>query len=226
MSGIALLTQSVKEAVSFVKSQPAEWTAKINSLKSSADSQIKASASAMESATIAYYNGDTHNKSSLGAKSSSTNPHESGWIAVPNKGGNHIFHPNENDLIKVHFRGAFAFEPGYYEKPTSYAKDWSRTSMQFIYANDSATSEEINDLIEEQGLTLNNAGGWWYGVISYKTVGVKVSGKAAASRLYVRFVNRSVVSGNHPQDIIRFGGNSSFSVNHIEYIPALKFKKV
>lgn len=227
MSGLALLTKSVQSVLEYVRNKPVEWDAKVKDIEKKAKASMTLATGPTTDQTVMYYDGSLHSKNSLGAVSSATNPHESAWVHVPNTDSHHSY-PKNNVLVQVFLKQSAKSYPGYYEKPEKYKKDWSVSCMQFVYARDASTSEEINKEIDRLGLEplLHRSGGWWNGVSSVHTTFVPVAGHHPYSRLFVRFINQSVVSGRHPQDIVNFGGNSSFKVDRVVSHNLLKFKKV
>ncbi|ESP95475.1 MULTISPECIES: hypothetical protein [Pseudoalteromonas] len=183
---------------------------------------------------INYYDRKLHSKTSLiegsGLTADPNDETRSNWILVPQGGswtGYHTY-PAAKAMTKLHTVAGYSYSPGYSESPVQYTTDWSRTYMQFILTNHSATSEQINDNIASQGVDVNRSltGGWWNGSIVKDIPCMSISGLHPYSCLFVRLVN--VVSdgvtepeGLQPQNILQFGGNCNFSIDRAVNYPRI-----
>jgi hypothetical protein len=117
--------------------------------------------------------------------------------------------------------------PGYYESPVRYAVDQSITFGQFVFANMTATSAEINSRIEALKLPpLPNFGGWNEASSTRVIPVLQVPGKHPYSCLFVRFVNLPYLPGSTAQAVNTFGGPTSFSINTAEYFPGINYTDV
>ncbi|KID58265.1 hypothetical protein JF50_06190 [Pseudoalteromonas luteoviolacea] len=183
---------------------------------------------------INYYDRKVHSKSTLiqdnGLVADPNDETRSIWIKVPNGGGTSGYntYPAAKALTKVHTVSGYSYSPGYYETPEKYVADWSRTYMQFILTNESATSEQINDNIASQGVDIHQSqmGGWWNGSLVKDIPCMNIAGLHPYSCLFARLVN--VVSDGVsnpqsllPQNILQFGGNSYFSIDRVVNYPKI-----
>ena len=189
----------------------------------SLENEVKASAKTLLTPITAYYDGLTHSKESMAIEADPTDATLSLWKPVPDSSMSYHFYPTPGKLLIVNQRYAHSLNPGYYENP-QYDTDHSRTYMQFVYANDSATSEEINELLTDANIVLPLSGFGSDRVSSYNSTAVKVADKHPYSRLFVRFVNRPARPGDEPQEITQFGGNSSFSIDSVRHYQEIDFQ--
>lgn len=167
-------------------------------------------------------------KDTAGIEADPADPTKSKWLPVPKPttsahvGGRTSL--GHKTMLSLDY--AISTAPGHWENP-QYSNDVSRTYMQFVVSN-VADSDQINALIESEGIDIDAAGtgglivnsgllgGWNSGSWAYEIP--CLSGTYSA--LYVRFVNRyyddvSVV--NHPstQSILTHGGNNGFRPNRL-----------
>jgi len=134
--------------------------------------------------TTAFYDGGVHTKSSLNIEADPSDNTKSKWIKVPNN-GSHLIYPVQGKLMLVNMRKCYAYEPGHYESPP-YSNDTSMSKMQFIYANNSANSDEINAALASDSINLFLYGAWSERVTTITTCAVLIAGKHPYSRLWVR----------------------------------------
>lgn len=173
--------------------------------------------------TMRYGNMD-HNKNELLANNKgnvSPDPSRSKWMRcgtnVDSKSRGYF---TEGELVVVCLDRAISYPPGYYENP-QYSSDWSATYMQFVIANESATSEEIDSRLEALAITPEYAGSWSDHSNRVRTTAVNVPSLHPYSQLFVRFSNLVGYDpqGRAPQDILMFGGPGIFAIDHVAAYP-------
>lgn len=119
----------------------------------------------------------------------------------------------EGNLVIVHLDRAVSAPPGY----PLYLTDWSTTYMQFVIANESATSDAIDARLGALGITPDFVGVWSNNADSIRTTAVRVPGEHPYSQLFVRYVNRNTYDPQKrkPQNILNFGGAGLFAIDHV-----------
>ncbi|MCF2910096.1 hypothetical protein L1285_17415 [Pseudoalteromonas sp. DL2-H2.2] len=212
------LTQTVTGKMSAINATVASAEARMDQ----AIANLAASHSDMR---INYYDGVAHSKTSLEIEADPDQPHMSKWKLVPVSGIGYHQYPVLGALTKVHLKNGYSYEPGYYESPTQYASDWSRSSIQFVLTNKHASSEQINAELERQGKTPLITGGWNSNAKMLTIPFVGIADLHPYTRLFVRFVNlrsTQVSSDKALQNIVEFGGNATFAVDRVVNYPHIK----
>ena len=127
-------------------------------------------------------------------------------------------------ITKIHTTRCHSYAPGHSESPEQYQNDWSITYMQFVLANDAATSEQIDQRLAERNinmLTDNRVGGWWDGSAVRTIHNVKIRDLHPYTRLHARFVNKTFSGTAEPQSILEFGGNCTFAIDRVVNHPRI-----
>ncbi|MCO7190220.1 MULTISPECIES: hypothetical protein [unclassified Pseudoalteromonas] len=172
---------------------------------------------------INYYDRLVHSKSSLEIQAEEGQEHISKWKKVPVTTGCYQY-PSVGSLTRAHFTNSYMKEPGYYEKPVQYDQDWSVTQMQFVLANEKATSEQINQMLDEQGSVLLKTG-YWDATPRMLTIPcISISGLHPYLVLFVRFINSNSTQISDPrplQNITQFG-YATFAVDRVVNYPHIK----
>ncbi|MBQ4814023.1 hypothetical protein A7985_22500 [Pseudoalteromonas luteoviolacea] len=232
------LTSTVVDKMGTIDAALTNAQAGVNTAISTADSRISQAilnlAQSHADMRINYYDRKVHTKDTLvqdnALVADPNDESKSIWVRVPNGGDWSGFHtyPAANKMTKVHTVAGYSYSPGYSESPVQYARDWSRTYMQFILTNSEATSEQINENIASQGVDINVSltGGWWNGSSVRDIPSMQISGLHTYSSLFVRLVN--VVSDGvsepgdkQPQNIIQFGGSCNFAIDRVVNYPRI-----
>lgn len=146
------------------------------------------------------------------------------WFVVPTTSRGYHTYPNESGLTKIHTTRCHSYAPGHSESPEQYQNDWSITYMQFVLANDAATSEQIDQRLAERNinmLTDNRVGGWWDGSAVRTIHNVKIRDLHPYTRLHARFVNKTFRGTAEPQSILEFGGNCTFAIDRVVNHPRI-----
>jgi hypothetical protein len=163
---------------------------------------------------ISYYDKHLFSKSSFNVKPEKGKEYRSEWQIVPTNSLGYLMYPREGGETIIYLVNDYTYSPGYYETP-KYQKNWSRSQLQFVLANQSATSEQINKRLEELSISPEKIGGWWSGSATGKAQSVRIKGLHPYSRLFVRFTNISNRNDKSPQNIKTFGSNSTFAVDKV-----------
>jgi len=232
------LTSTVVNKMGAIDTALANAQTEVNTAITTADSRISQAvlnlAQSHADMRINYYDRKVHTKDTLvqdhGLIADPNDETKSIWIKVPTGGDWSGFHTYAaaSRMTKLHTVAGYSYSPGYSESPDKYARDWSRTYMQFILTNTEATSEQINENITSQGVDINisNTGGWWNGSSVRDIPSMQISGVHAYSCLFVRLVN--VVSdgvtdptGKQPQNILQFGGSCNFAIDRVVNYPRI-----
>lgn len=165
------------------------------------------------------YDNALHSKTSLKPEIDPDDDTRTKWMPVPIQSASGVyFYPSEGALTFVYTTFCQTTQPGHYEDP-QYSKDVSATNTQFVFANASANSEQINARLEALGRQPQKCGGWWSGTRVYRAEAVRVPDLHPYSRLFMRFVNRGARSGDVPQNVLKYGGNASFAVHKVLQYP-------
>ncbi len=128
----------------------------------------------------------------------------------------------EGCSVNVDTSICYRYYAGYYETP-QYATDKCSSIWQFVVANSSATSEQINQRLKDTGLRLNDYGGWSHDAQMLKTTSVQVPDLHPYSALWVRLVNRVVSGSGAPQEISKFGGGPALIARFAEIYPNIPY---
>ena len=147
---------------------------------------------------FAYYDGQLINQS-YGMSVDPNDPYATLWTPVPGKatGYNH-FYPSENTHCVAYLRrGTATASNGYYEDP-QFATVAAQSNFQLCFANDAATSDEINAELAATGQSPDYLGSWWDGSWIGRIGAVRVDGHHPYSRLYMRIVNREAPNNTNP----------------------------
>lgn len=228
---IAALQQTNGELVASNNTLTSEVTAKMGAInakvagaEAKVDQAIAELAASHSDMRINYYDGVVHSKATLEIEADEGQVHISKWKRVPVTGAGFVQYPTADALTRVHFINSYMKEPGYYEKPVQYAEDWSVTQMQFVLANEEATSEQINHVLNEQGSVLHKIG-YWDATPRMLTIPcVSIPGLHPYSALFVRFINSNSgqISDPRPlQNITQFG-YATFAVDRVVNYPHIK----
>ncbi|WP_010606463.1 hypothetical protein [Pseudoalteromonas maricaloris] len=165
----------------------------------------------------AYYDGAIHGKSSLNIVANAENQTISDWVPVPLGTLGEMSGIHAGALAYVKTRRCYSASGGY----PDYLEDKSRTYMQFIMANDNATSQEIDAVIAEKNISLNIFGTWGVTPLTIPVDIINIADKHSYKRLYVRFKNVGYADGEMPQNIIEFGGGAHFSIDEVTLYPKI-----
>lgn len=196
----------------------------VEAFKKKESTEISRQIESLPIRTLAFYDHQTHSKSSLKVVADPADDSKSKWQHVPNTLPHHMY-TRTGSLIVINTRTGLKINPGHYENP-QYKRDKSASLMQFIYARDSSTSDEINGELEKSNIEdMQDLGGWWNGVKNIQTTAVNVTKHHPYSRLFVRFVNKVISGDGKPQNIITYGGDSSFSIDSVENYGSINFKE-
>jgi len=174
--------------------------------------------------TTMRYGNVSHNKAELlvnNAANVSADPAKSKWVRCGmNLDSKSRGYFSEGSLVVVCLDRAITAPPCHYQNPP-YSSDWSATYMQFVIANESATSEGIDARLAALGITPELAGAWSDHSHRVRTTAVSVPSLHPYSQLFVRFVNLSSYDpqGRVPQDILSFGGDGIFAIDHVAAYP-------
>jgi len=144
------------------------------------------------------------------------------WMAVPTPEVTYLYSLNPNVQFAImNVSRIFGAPGGYYENP-QYDTDHSVTRMQFILAPTEVTSDQINNYIEVEGLEIPSIRQWSYGAYSIDLPILMVPDAGTGFKLYMRFINAvydaapEVPDNAEPQNILSFGGDSSFVVQTVK----------
>ena len=168
---------------------------------------------------VSYYDNERHSQTSIAATIDPADETKTQWVKVPTTQVGYHMYPYEGRLTKVHTSFCYTYYAGYNEDPP-YSNDTSATYVQFVLANDAATSEQINQRLEQLGKTPARCGGWWDGARVYDAVSVNIADCHPYSRLWVRWINRGVKGP--AQNVMTYGGNPSFSVVKVINYPLIR----
>lgn len=166
-----------------------------------------------------YYDGVLHTKASIGIKADAADNTVSEWIKVPYPSDQLgcLSYSNQNALTMLYLKRAYSYDGGYPE----YTTDKSRTSYQFIVANEVATSELINQEIISRNLEVKRYGGWNNCSVSGEIHTLQIGSLHGYKCLWVRAVNIPYRDGETPQNIEQFGGNAAFAVDKVINYPRI-----
>lgn len=167
------------------------------------------------------YDDVLHSKTSLKPAIDPADGTRTKWVPVPIDVGTGVhFYPVEGALTLVYLSRCITVAPGHYEDP-KYSKDVSATNTQYVIANDAATSDQINARLEALGRQPQRCGSWSNITDIFKAEAVRVPGVHAYSRLFVRFINRGARSGDVPQNVLNYGGDTTFRVHKVLHYPKI-----
>ena len=193
---------------------------KIQDIDQRADTAISLIANSYAQCIISYYDNTRHSQQTLSPPLEPEDNTKTQWVVLPTgKAGFHVY-PSENKLTKVHSTYCQAHPPGHYEDP-QYIIDYSRTFVQFVLANESATSSQINERLSETNQDIAMYGGWWDGAAVLDIPSVRIHGLHPYSRLFVRFINISM-NDQPAQEVDKFGGNPSLSIDRVINYPNIQ----
>lgn len=164
---------------------------------------------------IHYYDRALHTKQSLNIVPDAEDETRSEWIPVPYSTLDPFCYDKVGAVTMVHAQRCLAYPGGY----PAYEADTSITKMQFIVANEEATSSQINEHIESNSINLGLYGTW---DVTARTMAVPTIGiynLHPYKVLFVRFVNRP--HNGAAQNIVNFGGNASFSIDRVVNYPKI-----
>ncbi|RXE99604.1 hypothetical protein [Pseudoalteromonas sp. PS5] len=193
-------------------------------VESKTDQAILNFADSHSDINISYYDQIAHSKASLEITPDPEDESRSEWMLVPTTSIGYHIYPTVGALTKVHLAHGYSYAPGHSETP-QYERDWSITYLQFVFANSSATSAQINEQLSASTLDLTRFGGWWNGSSTGTIPVLKLDQHHPYSRLFVRFVNHTfhvANTSNPPQNIVEFGGNATFAVDRVINYPKIK----
>ncbi|RZM83801.1 hypothetical protein C3B51_05855 [Pseudoalteromonas rubra] len=228
---IAALQQTNGELVASNNTLTSEVTAKMGAINATVagaetrvDQAIAELAASHSDTKINYYDGTVYSKDTLGIEAEEGQEHISKWKKVPLTGAGFYQYPSAGALTRVQFINSYIKAPGYYEKPVQYVEDWSITQMQFVLANEKATSEQINHVLNEQGSVLYKTG-YWDSTPRMLTIPcIFIPGLHPYSVLFVRFINSNTEQIPDPrplQNITQFG-YATFAVDRVVNYPHIK----
>lgn len=170
---------------------------------------------------FALYDNVLHSKTSLEPVLDPDDDTRTQWIPVPidlNRGVH--FYPKEGALTLVYLGYCLRYTPGRYEDP-QFSGDVSQTGQQFVFANDTASSSQINERIGTIGREPQFCGTWSNRTSIVRAEAVVVPGLHPYSRLFVRFVNRGARNGDAPQNVLNWGGDAPFKVHQVLHYPQI-----
>lgn len=157
-----------------------------------------------------------HSKATFTAVADPAEASQSVWYQVPSLESASYVDGDENDYAALSLVKAYSSAPGYYDNP-QYGNDWSRTTLNFVMAPYTTTSDDINTRLGELGVALENIGVWGPNAVAKKIPILRpLSHPIFAHRLWVRFRNVSMVVGNDPQEITTYGDPTSFAVDRVQ----------
>lgn len=168
---------------------------------------------------VHYYDGVLHTKSSLALKADPADEVNSEWVQVPYPADRlgYLNYPSPNALTMIYLKKALSYHGGY----PDYVTDKSRSTYQFVVANSSASSAQINQEIESKSLVIRNFGGWNDCALSGEIHTLQIGDLHAYKSLWVRAVNIGYKAGEVPQNIEQFGGNCAFAVDKVINYPRI-----
>lgn len=166
-----------------------------------------------------YYDGAIHSKSSLTVKADPSDETKSEWQRVPYPADNLGFYcySSVTALTKIYLKRALAYHGGY----PDFVTDKSYSRIEFIIANEEATSEKINQEIASKGIVNPSFGGWSNNSACGDINVINIAGLHPYRVLWVRFVNSGYKAGEVPQNIEQFGGNATFAVDKVINYPRI-----
>ena len=208
------LTQVVDDKIQQIDS-------KVTSAETKIDSAILNFANSHSSQIVSYYDNARHSQTSINPEIDPLDETKTKWKALPTTGTAVHMYPSVGQLTKVHSTNCYSYHPGHYEDP-QHSNDHSCTYVQFVLANDSATSEQINTQLALQNSNHPYYGGWWDGTGVFDAKVIRVPGQHPYSRLFIRYINHAIVAGKAPQNVINFGGNPTLSVTKVINYPHIK----
>ncbi|PAJ72045.1 hypothetical protein CJF42_23355 [Pseudoalteromonas sp. NBT06-2] len=208
------LTQIVDDKIQQIDS-------KVISAESKIDSAILNFAKSHSSQVVSYYDNTRHSQTSINPEIDPLDETKTKWIALPTTDTAFHMYPSVNRLTKIHTTNCYSYHPGHYEDP-KHSIDHSCTKVQFVLANDSASSEQINTQLALQNTNHTYHGGWWNGTGVFDAKVVRVPGLHPYSRLFIRYINGTVIEGKSPQNVLNFGGNPTLSVTKVINYPYIK----
>ncbi|RZQ54922.1 hypothetical protein C1E23_01155 [Pseudoalteromonas phenolica] len=214
-------TQQKGEALNQFNQEKAEAFA-------AADSQLQSRRAAVDAVLgdlaghvehrIHYYDGILHTKVSLGLKADPSDETVSEWVRVPFP-SDELGFLNYSLISKktmIYLKRASSNDGGY----PDYNVDQSNTKFQFIIANSAATSEQINQKVDSDGLSNRYFGSWSSIATSGEINCIHINGLHPYQCLWVRAVNvkaeNSAYKGPYiPQNVEQYGGFPTFAVDKV-----------
>lgn len=144
----------------------------------------------------------------------------SNWVKLSDdEDSNNTF--EEGSFTIVHPVRVQSLSPGQYET-VPYTLDHSNTKVQFIVANNNANSDQINCEVENSMINLNNRGNSITSMRSFSCHTINIVGMNQDKTLFVRFINEGL-NNTSAQDIIPYGGNTSFKLDKVCNYPEMKY---
>lgn len=161
-----------------------------------------------------FLDGQLITKSSLNIVEDPQDETKSQWVKVPvmDGGVGRVSYAVANKVTVAHVKRAYSVPGGY----PDYTQDRSVTRMQFIVANDAATSEQINAEIARLDLSMYSMGKWDHAARCYSLHTIDIDGLHDYKSVWVRFVNEPYFEGEQAQNVVQFGGNASFAIDRVE----------
>jgi hypothetical protein len=223
ISDINNAAQRLTEAGEAYHGKIAEINARISSKESQVDTFIDTAQSKLaKPLTLVYDETVVHYKSDPITVADPADDTRSNWVSVNTPLTSYLYTLNPNNQFAVmNVSRIFGAPGGYYENP-QYDTDHSVTRMQFILAPTEVTSDQINNYIEVEGLEIPSIRQWSYGAYSIDLPILMVPDAGTGFKLYMRFINAvydaapEVPDNAEPQNILSFGGDSSFVVQTVK----------
>lgn len=221
-AALTAFTQQKGEALNQFNQEKAEAFAAADSQLQSRRAAVDAVLADLQGHTFMltqYIGGALVTKSSLGINADPNDETKSAWVKVPvpDGGVGRVNYAVAGKVTVAHIKRAYSVPGGY----PDYATDKSVSKMQFIVANDAASSEQINAEIERLNLSMYSMGKWDHSARCAGIHTIDIDGLHDYKSLWVRFVNEAYIDGASPQNIEQFGGNAVFAIDRIVNYPNL-----
>ena len=169
------LSNQFKQLITEYRNKNASINAAVNTMIAKVNSVVANMGSSVFRPVELFFNRNvSYTKDGFGITADLKDATQSNWVKV-------FGHEDAKDLFTagsltvVHPVRTFSFNGGARENP-QYATDKSRTFMQFIVANENASSDQINCEIDVQGLTISNVGSWSSSARSFAIHSLNITG--------------------------------------------------
>ncbi len=211
-------TQSLDAAAQAYHGKISQIDARVGAARNQIKDMMDAAQAQLTRSVILPYNPETiHSKTSLALANDPGDNTKTVWAPVAPLIGETEEPPDPVlHVAALRLMRAYAAPPGYYQIP-QYDTDQSVTSMQFVFAGNTATSQQINEALAASNVTPVSPGHFSTRARSVEVPIIAIGGQLGV--LFVRFANKvypTAPAGSVVQPVATHGGEGAFAIHSVE----------